>query len=506
MPASYGLFAVATAAHWSIGSLALRGDDVYAVVGLIAAIIVLSLWVVIENLRRTRWNPEKISASRARQHTATPGSPETHAKAEPDMTPVAARAEWLLDDNTLVRTGAVHRGSMRRAAAQARPAVLAATPDATPATPVMRSRRPLHIAMMGSRGIPADASRREACIEQLAVRLVERGHQVTVYCQPHHGAWPDKTYKGVRLVKLPTIAGARFKTLAHTWLSMVIGQFRRYDVVYIFGVGNGPLAGIPRLTGKPTIIRVGDADGEADGRISERLAAKFASCVVADSRATEKYFYDTFKTPAVFLPYGSDVPRTPPGSALRQLGLRPDGYIFWAGRLVPENNAHDVIEAYQTLGGPATGLQLCLVGDAPHGSDYAVELRRKAGSGVVFAGNAFGDSYHELDSNARMYVFSSGVGGPHPALLEALLAGNCVIVNDLAAGMAANGEAFGDATLTYTGAGGASDLARVLAQVVANPALVENYRQRAARLMATRSRWDTVIDQYEDLFARLARD
>ena len=136
MPASYGLFAVAAAAHWSIGSLALRGDDVYAVVGLIAAIIVLSLWVVIENLRRTRWDPEKISASRASRHTVTPGSPETHAKAEPDMTPVAARAEWLLNNNTLVRTGAVHRGSMHQAAAQARPAVLAATPDATPATPV----------------------------------------------------------------------------------------------------------------------------------------------------------------------------------------------------------------------------------------------------------------------------------------------------------------------------------------------------------------------------------
>ncbi len=113
MLASSGLFAVATAAHWSISSLAIRGDDVYAVVGLIAAIIVLSLWVVIENLRSGRWNPEKHSGSRARQHTAKPESPETRAKAEPDMTPVAARAEWLLDDNTLVRTHAVRRGPMR---------------------------------------------------------------------------------------------------------------------------------------------------------------------------------------------------------------------------------------------------------------------------------------------------------------------------------------------------------------------------------------------------------
>lgn len=113
MLTSYGLFAVATAVHWSISSLALRGDDVYAVVGLIATIIVLSLWVVIENLRRARRNPEKIGDSRARQHIATPESPEPRARAEPDMTPVAARAEWLLDDNTLVRTHAVRRGPMR---------------------------------------------------------------------------------------------------------------------------------------------------------------------------------------------------------------------------------------------------------------------------------------------------------------------------------------------------------------------------------------------------------
>jgi hypothetical protein len=42
------------AINWSIGSLAIRGDDVYAVIGLIAAVVVLSLWVIIENLRLTR--------------------------------------------------------------------------------------------------------------------------------------------------------------------------------------------------------------------------------------------------------------------------------------------------------------------------------------------------------------------------------------------------------------------------------------------------------------------
>ncbi|HET9980909.1 MAG TPA: glycosyltransferase, partial [Ktedonobacterales bacterium] len=347
--------------------------------------------------------------------------------------------------------------------------------------------------------------------EQLSVRLVERGHHVTVYCRSHHVKWPEKTYKGVRLVKLPTIASKHLDTIAHTFLSMLHGEFRRYDVVYICGVGNGPLSGLPRLAGKPTAINVDGADWERDKwggfakrylQFSERMATRLASCIVSDSHVVERYYQEKFRTPSVFVPYGSDVPHLPPGETLARLGLQPNGYILWVGRLVPENNAHDVIEAYQRLGGPATGLQLCLIGDAPYSSDYKAELKQKAGPGVVFAGYVFGDGYHELGSNARIYAFASGVGGTHPALLEAMAFGNCVVVND----MAANMETVGDAALPYSGAEGATDLARVMAQAIADPALVEEYRKRAAHRAATVYSWEVVTDQYEDLFSQLARN
>jgi glycosyltransferase involved in cell wall biosynthesis len=501
------------AINWSIGSLAIRGDDVYAVIGLIAAVVVLSLWVIIENLRLTRWRAEDNTDSTDDADAMANGSSGPGLAAEVDMTPVPARAEWLLDDNTLVRTGAITREAVRRKAA-APPRLASATAPAPEAIsslqPTMKAKRPLRIAMMGSRGIPASYSGFETCVEQLSVRLVERGHSVTVYCRSHHIKWSEKSYKGVRLVKLPTIASKHFDTIAHTFLSMLHGEFRRYDVVYICGVGNGPLAGIPRLAGKPTAINVDGADWERDKwggfakrylQTSERLATKLASCIVSDSRVVEKYYQDRFHTPSIFVPYGSDVPHLPPGETLERLGLKPDGYILWVGRLVPENNAHDVIEAYQRLGGPETGLQLCLVGDAPYSSDYKEELRRKAGPGVVFAGYVFGDGYHELGSNARIYAFASGVGGTHPALLEAMAFGNCVVVND----MAANMETIGDAGLPYAGEKGATDLARVMAQAIADPALVEEYRKRAAHRAKTVYSWDVVTDQYERLFAQLAR-
>jgi glycosyltransferase involved in cell wall biosynthesis len=517
MLASYLLVRFPAARGWAMGALAIRGNDVYAVIGLVAGLLLLSLWVVLENVRLTRRRTWKASASNTAARRAAKALSDGTPAAEQDMTPVPARAEWLLEDNTLLRMGVVKRSAVPRAAPPSQPSAsraMAAPGVTSEALPRSRANlttdRPLRIAMMGSRGIPASYSGFETCVEQLSVRLVERGHQVTVYCRSHHVKWRGKTYKGVRLVKLPTIASKHFDTIVHTFLSMLYGQFRRYDVVYICGVGNGPLAIIPRLSGKPTVINVDGADWERDKwggfakrylQFAERSATKLATCIVSDSHVVERYYQNKFKASSVYVPYGSDVPRLQPGETLQQLGLQPDRYILWVGRLVPENNVHDVIEAYQRLGGPATGLQLCLVGDAPYSSDYKAELKQKAGPGVVFAGYIFGDGYHELGSNARIYAFASGVGGTHPALLEAMAFGNCVVVND----MAANMETVGDAALPYAGANGADDLARVMAEAIANPALVEEYRRRAAHRAATVYSWDVVTDQYEDLFSQLAR-
>ncbi len=129
------------------------------------------------------------------------------------------------------------------------------------------------------------------------------------------------------------------------------------------------------------------------------------------------------------------------------------------------------------------------------------QLKATAGPGVVFTGYIFGDGYHELGSHARIFTFASGVGGTHPALLEAMAFGNCVIVND----MAANLETVGDAAIPYRGEQGAEALAAALRQVLAQPALVDEYRQRAAHRARTVYSWDAITDQYEVLFARLAR-
>ena len=159
--------------------------------------------------------------------------------------------------------------------------------------------RPMRIAMLGTRGIPATYSGFETCVEQLSIRLVERGHSVTVYCRRHHVKWPEPTYMGVRLVTLPTIATKHLDTIVHTFLSMLHVALRRYDVVYVCGVGNAPLALISRLFGKPTVVNVDGPDWQRDKwgraakrylRFAERSATRLPTCIIADSRAVERYY------------------------------------------------------------------------------------------------------------------------------------------------------------------------------------------------------------------------
>jgi len=285
--------------------------------------------------------------------------------------------------------------------------------DAAPPHCVVPGRK-LRIAMMGTRGIPASYSGFETCAEQLSVRLVERGHHVTVYCRSHHVKTKAREYRGVRLVHLPTIRSKHLDTIIHTLLSLVHGAFRGYDVVYICGVGNAPLAFIPRLLATPTILNADGADwqrGKWGGfarsylRFAERTATWSPSCILADSRVVQTYYTEHFGKQSIFIPYGSDVPHVMPGEVLARFGLRPDGYLLFVGRLVPENNAHDVIAAYLQLGGLNTGLQLCIVGDAPYSTEYVQHLRETAGPGVVFTGYQFGAAYHSW-GQTRAFSYS----------------------------------------------------------------------------------------------------
>ncbi len=79
----------------------------------------------------------------------------------------------------------------------------------------------MKIAILGTRGIPARYGGFETLADQLAKRLVQREHQVTVYCRKPFVTPNDDFDHRVRRIILPTISNKHLDTLFHTFLSVV---------------------------------------------------------------------------------------------------------------------------------------------------------------------------------------------------------------------------------------------------------------------------------------------
>jgi glycosyltransferase involved in cell wall biosynthesis len=368
----------------------------------------------------------------------------------------------------------------------------------------------MKIAMLGTRGIPASYSGFETCVEELGARLVERGHQVSVYCRSHHISYVGDTFKGMRLIKLPTIATKYFDTIIHSCISSLHALSQRYDVALYFIAGNSPMTWIPRLVGTKTILNVDGLDWKREKwpapakkyiQFAEYLATKLPNVYITDSHVVQGYYRDRFDSEPPYIPYGSEVPLVEPGEVLARFGLEPGGYVLFVGRLVPENCAHHLVEAFR---GIDSDLKCVIVGDAPYAEAYQARLRALAGDDqrIVFTGYIFGHGYHELGSNAAIFVETSGVGGTHPALIEAMAFGNCVVANDTPENL----ETIGDAGLAYDGRRGAASLREVLVRLLGDRDQVEIYRQRTRVYARTTYSWEAVTDSYERLFYRLLHE
>ena len=361
----------------------------------------------------------------------------------------------------------------------------------------------MRIAILGTRGIPANYGGFETFAEHLSTRLVARGHEVTVYCRAHYTSPRQLEFQGVRLKVLPTIRHKYFDTVVHAFLSVLHAATQRYDAALICNAANAPFTPLLRLTGTPVAINV---DGLEHKRkkwnwiarkyylLVERLATILPTETVTDARVIQDYYEARYGAHSTMIAYGADVERRP-DPLVRRWRVEPNRYVLYVSRLEPENNAHLVIEAFKRV---RTAHKLLIVGDAPYAREYIKDLKQRArrDKRIIFTGFVFGRDYRALQQNAYCYVHATEVGGTHPALLEAMGFGNCVLT--LAA--PENVEAVGDAGIAYNDE---IDLAEKLQRVLRDGSLVHSYRNRAQTRVQQKYDWEYVVDRYEELFARM---
>jgi glycosyltransferase involved in cell wall biosynthesis len=360
----------------------------------------------------------------------------------------------------------------------------------------------LRIAMIGIKAIPAKNGGFETAVDALSRGMVAAGHEVIVYNRSGMTDHPGDDYEGVQLVTLPTIKSKNLSTIVHAFLSSMHVAFHRVDVVHYFITGTTLFAPIPRLLGMKVVCSVDGTDWQRSKwgtfarwylRLSESVAVFFSNALVSDSKDVQRYYANVHHTDSALITYGIREMDASGHEWLDRFGLQPRDYVLFVGRLVPENNIHHLIRAFEQT---RTSKKLVIVGDDPWEKDYVRGLKSTKDPRVIFTGGVYDQGYAQLQSNAYLFALPDEVGGTHPALVEAMGFGNCVLVNDTASNL----EVIGDAGFSYRGSEGAQDLTVHLQKLLDSPELVEKFRIKAAERARANYRWEAVVRDHLDLY------
>jgi len=363
----------------------------------------------------------------------------------------------------------------------------------------------MRIAMIGIKAIPARFGGFETAVDYLSRGLVKLGHSVRVYNRSAMSTLTETHYEGVELVKLPTLKSKNLSTIVHAFLCTIHVLFHRVDVVHYYTTGVTLFAPLPRLFGMKVVCSVDGTDWQRSKwgwfprwylRFSETLAARGCHGLISDSKDVKNYYQQNYGAPSFCIVYGTCEVRSQNRDVLQRFELTDRGYVLFVGRLVPENNVHHLIKAFERV---STDKKLVIVGDDPWEKEYVRSLKSTADSRIVFTGAVYGDGYAQLQQHAYLFVLPDEVGGTHPALVEAMGYGNCVLVNDTCSNL----EVVSDSGFHYLGADGDRDLHRKMQRLIDDLELVSAYRTRARERAETYYRWDDVVKQHANAYRLL---
>jgi glycosyltransferase involved in cell wall biosynthesis len=375
---------------------------------------------------------------------------------------------------------------------------------------VSRGVTGLRIAVIGCRGIPAGYGGFETFAHELTPRLVELGHDVTVYCRAGYTGKDRPTeYKGVRLLYTPYLRRRELEQLSHEFTAIVDSLRRRFDMYYFLGTRGAPLYVPLRASKRVVVVNTNGLEwkrrkwsrvGRAYLRFAEWVAVRLAADhLVSDARAMADYFRQTYGRESTYLTNGAYPLSELPESMLDRWGLRPGSYYLISCRIEPENNIDLIIKEFIDSGSQR---ELVVVGGMNYVTPYWNHLQELGRQGRVrFLGPVYGDMLVEsLHLGAYAYLHGHEVGGTNPSLLKAMGCGNLAIALDTAF----NAENLADAGLRWTKERGS--LAEQIRWADRHPDAVAELGARARARIHDHYSWDGVAQAHDAFFRRVARE
>jgi glycosyltransferase involved in cell wall biosynthesis len=360
----------------------------------------------------------------------------------------------------------------------------------------------MKIAMIGQKGIPATYGGVERHVEEIATRLVDRGHRVTVYSRlyysHHHGP-----YRGVENKRLPSVHTKHFDAISHCAAATLHSLASRYDIVHFHALGPSIFSFLPRIFGARTVVTIHGLDWQRGKwgrfassflRFCEKPSVHFPNRTIVVSKTLARYFWEKHDAGTVVIPNGTNPGTFRLPNKIKRWGLDRQPYILFVGRLVPEKGCHYLIDAFRQV---KTDMRLVMAGGSSFSDEYvqSLERLREGDERVQMIGYVYGEVLEELWSNAYMVVQPSILEGLSISLIEALSFGRCVLVSDIPENL----EVVEDSAVTFRSRD-VEDLRAKLQLCVDHSAMVGATADRCRTLAEERYSWPRLVEATERVY------
>lgn len=359
----------------------------------------------------------------------------------------------------------------------------------------------MKLAILGTRGVPPNYGGFETFAAELSTRLVQRGHEVWVYCRDAGG----EEWHGVQRIVLPAIGHKYLETVSHAFLSALDALRRDFDAVLVCNAANAFVLPLLHAARIPAAINVDGIErrrrkwnvlGRAVYSIGEAFSVSFADAVIADAEVIASYYREQYGQVPITIPYGADFPAEADSDVLGRIGVKAGEYLLYVSRFEPENNPLEVVQAYEKL---ESAPPLVMLGKGLYARELVDELHHHASDRVLFPGALYGRDYRTLQRNALVYIQATEVGGTHPALIEAMASGGAVLAHDTPENREVGGDAVGYFELRPV-----ENLSGTIREWLSNPLKRDDFRARARKRAEEKYSWERVTDQYERLFQTIS--
>jgi glycosyltransferase involved in cell wall biosynthesis len=299
----------------------------------------------------------------------------------------------------------------------------------------------MRIAFIGLKGLPGTFSGVETHVHELGTRLVQRGHEVTAYVRPHYTPRDVHEDQGIRLIHRPTIHSKHLDAAVHSFFSALHTIGKPYDIVHFHTIGPGAFAPLSRLSRAKIVTTIHRFDylsgkwgrfARASLQMAERLCLRASHRTIVVAPFLKEH-YASLGYDVEYIPNGVPLPELGIGSdEIRKLGLAPNEYCLFLGRLVPEKRPDWTIRAF--LANTDEHMRLVVAGGSSATDSFVRELESLAAPArdrILLTGPVYGPLKEQLLGNARTFLLPSALEGLPITLLEAMSYGRPCLVSDI---------------------------------------------------------------------------